>query len=1200
MNTDKVQRIVERSYRAVAKANGIIFSKVKGLEMPRVRNYGVVSVIVPCYNVAPYLEKCLRSILDQDYPFIEVVVVDDGSPDNSYEIARAVAREDRRVKIVRQENQGLGGARNTGVKAAKGRFITFVDADDTISPSSYLRMAKTLDRTKSDFVVGTMQRQLGEKRWVPKWALSVHARERLRTTLEADPTVLQDVFVCNKLFRRDFWNREVGDFPERIRYEDQQPTAFAYSKSTSFDVITDIVYTWVIREDGSSITQGKANIEDLRDRLKVMSSVRKVLEKNASAKVYEYWTAKAIGFDLESYFEQVPRTSVAYWDELRRGVQELSLQVTEAAWAQVSFHNRAKAHAAMLGQREDVATILAEIQEQKRSFALSYRDETLECDADFVSKLSFDMPAQHRKAQPADIVPVLRLVSVKWTEADELEVVGAAYVRGLATHGQADIEFVIRPVGTNQDTVAAFPARPVQLEDADELSNDAYASHQEDGFTALIPRKWLERAAMHAGSQWQVEIALKYRSINILEPFNSRSNLGNAIKISHGPLVSGIRVAPQYKPGAGLVIRAVPRRPVMSSFSISGRVVHMTFEESYFQDQGISHPHVQLWHSATRTRITATVSSSFPLSFVAELPELSERSRRLDRQYWQVQAGASEERCSYVQFAASSRDLQHERDKISTLRPDLTPNGYIRFEDQYADVVISDLSLEENQVTALVKTGDSSISGEAEWALVSTSGHRIDANVEIVDDNKLQLIFDIAKTKAGKRVSEKSGGYSLRMIDENGSYWVPISAHAVDAFPLYRASKLNHLRASRTPKAGALWLRLEPPLGWNERGSFMQRRMINEFKQSDVALRDVSLFESYGGKNCSDSPLELSKYLLAKGKGGQHFWTVKDLSVISPLGTTPVVLNSRAYHEVLATAKVLVNNNNFPYYFTKKFGQKYIQTWHGTPLKKIGNDVPGANLSISYRELMKREAEAWDVLVAQNDFAARQLPASFGYTGRVLTSGYPRNDVLRSSAAASIRKKVRDALGIPDGEQVVLYAPTWRDNKKTASNHYRLVSFLDTDELRESMNTPTTVLVRGHSNTAQGRGAVQGNSVIDVTDYPDVNDLYLACDALVTDYSSVMFDYVNTGKPILYLVPDLESYASDVRGFYLDLERIAPGPLAQSTYELSEWLNDMPRLLSEFSNRYKQFVSDFVPYDDGQSTARVAEEWPAMPAPFDE
>lgn len=1180
--------------RALSKAKRLTYNAVYGFPNTNVRNQGIISVIVPCYNVEAYLEKCLRSILDQDYPYIEVVVVDDGSPDNSYEIAKKVAKKDRRVKIVRQKNKGLGGARNTGVATAKGSFITFVDPDDTIAKSGYLKMVQTLHRTNSDFVVGTMQRQLGNKRWIPKWAQSVHGQTRLRAVLADDPTILQDVFACNKLFRKSFWESNVGQFPERIRYEDQKPTAIAYSTSSSFDVIPDVVYTWVIREDGTSITQGKANIEDLQDRLKVKQSVKDVLAGKVHADVFNYWQAKAIGFDLESYFEQIPRTDKTYWKELQTGVRELASGMDVDTWSLVSFHNRVKAQAVIHGTREDIATILSEIQENGRTFEISRANGKTICHADYIDRLSFRLADEFREASSNDLSANFRISSATWTPSGDLKLSGLAYVDGFTSTEDRILTLSLTSDDSKNVTDAArFSTTQIDVMDADLVVGDAYASHIGDGFECVIPYEWLVQAVGSESSNWQATLNLEDQGVSLSGNFDSRSNFGNAFKFNHGPLIQGSRLAITYNAVSGLVLKAIPQRPIISSLSVNDREATIVLEPEYFGELDKSASILEVSHPFAKKVFTVNSDPTNSLSFTVSLPELEQRFLRANECYWNFRASVRGGQLHHLQINQTTEQLHSIKNDSGSLVPVLSPHGYLRMSEVVTPAFIQEIQIVEGGLRVSVSAKSTELVDDAEWVLVSSSGHRIDAVTTRIDDETLSLAFSTTVESNGQTVSQPSGGYSLRLVNEQLSYWVPVSPALADSFPIYSEFSLHNIRATRTPKAGALWITIDAPLGWDERGRFAKRSLVREVREAVLPIANATLFESYGGKNCSDSPLEISKQLLEQGRGGTHYWTVKDGSISVPHGTVPVVLGSRLYHQVLSSAAYLVNNNNFPYYFAKRPGQTYIQTWHGTPLKKIGNDVPSASLSISYRELMKREAASWDLLIAQNDFSADQLPKSFGYQGRTITSGYPRNDVLNSSKNTAIRLETRSKLGIDEGELAIMYAPTWRDNQKTESNQYKLVSYLDAEELQERVAQPTKILLRGHSNTAQGRSSVDSNSVIDVTDYPDVNDLYLACDVLITDYSSVMFDYVNTGKPILYLVPDLEAYAGDVRGFYLDLKAIAPGPLARNTSELAGWISNIQALNVEFSAKYETFANEFTRLDDGNAAERISNEWPA-------
>jgi CDP-glycerol glycerophosphotransferase len=297
--------------------------------------------------------------------------------------------------------------------------------------------------------------------------------------------------------------------------------------------------------------------------------------------------------------------------------------------------------------------------------------------------------------------------------------------------------------------------------------------------------------------------------------------------------------------------------------------------------------------------------------------------------------------------------------------------------------------------------------------------------------------------------------------------------------------------------------------------------------------------------------------------------------------------------DMLHNARYLVNNANFPFYYRKRDGQTYVQTWHGTPLKRIGNDMPLANLSLPYRQLMQREAGYWDVLLAQNDFAAETLPKAFGFDGPTLALGYPRNDALVDPEAQLKRKQARENLGLADDHLVVLYAPTWRDNVSVDTG-YAMVSYLDFDAARHALGEHAMFLLRGHANTAH-QSLQTAEGVIDVTRHPDINDLILASDLLITDYSSVMFDYCVTGKPILFLTPDLDQYRDVTRGFYLDFEHVAPGPICLTMTDLQSALADLSRITDRYADRYREFARTFAPRDDGAATQRVVDAIWGMP-----
>jgi CDP-glycerol glycerophosphotransferase len=211
------------------------------------------------------------------------------------------------------------------------------------------------------------------------------------------------------------------------------------------------------------------------------------------------------------------------------------------------------------------------------------------------------------------------------------------------------------------------------------------------------------------------------------------------------------------------------------------------------------------------------------------------------------------------------------------------------------------------------------------------------------------------------------------------------------------------------------------------------------------------------------------------------------------------------------------------------------------------------------------------------------LPKIFGYRGEVLETGYPRNDVLINDTAK--RDLIRRSLGVTDSsKKVVLYAPTWRDYSRTATGNWKPVNFLT-----EGIGDEFTLLYRGHTNTHQAHSQKVAASAIDVTGYQNVAELYLAADVLVTDYSSSMFDFSVTGKPMIFLTPDIENYASK-RGFYFDFELLAPGPIIKDAALLRPALVSLESIREDYRQKYQSWQQKFNSLEDGQASKRVVEK----------
>jgi CDP-glycerol glycerophosphotransferase len=421
----------------------------------------------------------------------------------------------------------------------------------------------------------------------------------------------------------------------------------------------------------------------------------------------------------------------------------------------------------------------------------------------------------------------------------------------------------------------------------------------------------------------------------------------------------------------------------------------------------------------------------------------------------------------------------------------------------------------------------------------------------------------------GPQLPPPSGRYRLRVMDADHRV---LDIHVTaETGPAQLVDSLFRLSMPATDES--VLLDFAPPLTDGEVGYANQKRLQAAYRSSRMIDPHAIFFESYYGQNASSNPRGIDRAIVELLPITTRYWSVVDASVEAPAGSTAVVEGSEAWWRARASARVLIVNDWLRKRFRRRRGQTVMQTWHGTPLKKIALDRPGTRLRAAIAS--RRESSHWDIMLAQNPFSADVFRSAYAFRKPIWQEGYPRDDVLRSGDGAAIRTR----LGIDARTTVVLYAPTWRDDRPGKVDHLDVASF--GKDLGEGFVT----LIRGHSRTLRPGADVVAAGVIDVTSYPDISELFLVADVLITDYSSVMFDFSVTGKPIYFFAPDLVHYRDQLRGFYFDLLAEAPGPVLTDPAELVRMIRNPDP--SEFADRYAAWRARFNPRDDGHAGERV-------------
>lgn len=380
-------------------------------------------------------------------------------------------------------------------------------------------------------------------------------------------------------------------------------------------------------------------------------------------------------------------------------------------------------------------------------------------------------------------------------------------------------------------------------------------------------------------------------------------------------------------------------------------------------------------------------------------------------------------------------------------------------------------------------------------------------------------------------------------------------------------------------------------------------RRYNGIKANIPTDDKIILFSTFDGRNYSDSPKAIYEYMLNSAQYDDYtfVWAFRDPSKFAYLlnneNTCIVKVNTADYEETCAMAKYWFFNYRIADHIYPKADQVYVELWHGTPLKRLGYDIEisdnALNSKAEIRDKYKVDAEKFSYLLAPSQFAADCFSGAwnleeFGKTDTMLIAGYPRNDFLINHTQYDVAR-IKEELNLPQGKKIILYAPTWRDNQHKASVGYTYKLGVDFDKWQKELGDDYIILFRAHYLVAsQFDFEKYQGFVYNASDISDINELYIVADLLITDYSSVFFDYANLNRPILFYMYDLQDYAGEIRGFYIDLAEL-PGNIVEKEADLIEEIKNVSYNTAYYVEKYQAFHQKFNPLDDGKATQRVVD-----------
>lgn len=775
---------------------------------------------------------------------------------------------------------------------------------------------------------------------------------------------------------------------------------------------------------------------------------------------------------------------------------------------------------------------------------------------------------------------VAELRALRWLDDDRFEVSGWAYDREVDYTGR---DPAIRVWVQSDGLMPRFVPLEVTVDPSPEVNqpfNGAVgeADYSRNCFRAVGSLDQL--AGLGAGRTWNLRMSVTVAGSQVQGPFLKFYALGPAGFRTSRRCAAGTAMPLWSK--AGLSIAIVPLRPtaVIVEQTADGRVrIEVAHSKPITSAELIS--------PQGRSELDVrTTSEGSELTGTVPAPDPDRAWQDLEPGGWGGPGNDAANAAPWIQHRVIVRTGGHNEPVLighaglaaaNPLLVDAGPDGELRLNAGATWALITDAVLVGEDAPALRLTGR--CRGDltrAQFVLGNERDSRSGQVVQSGDRFEAEIAFLQAKWDLPP-LPPQIGRLTLTATTADGvAFPVRCDPAVIDKAP---DSVWNRwFRFYYAVRAGKVFCpRLEVPLTTEEIGTHNQARIRRQYESGVWPIIDKMYFESFYGRQCGCNPLALREEMVARHPEVPRVWAVRDFSVAVPEGDEAVADATTAWWRARAECRWLVVNDWLRARFTPREGQTVLQTWHGTMYKKVGLDR-GDQLDAEEREFMLGERKKWDLLLSQNPHSTRVFRESYLSNPPIYEEGYPRNDLLVNGSGERIRK----VLGIRPDQQVVLYAPTWRDDRT------ELVDYLDVNRLAADLGDGYVVLLRAHSRVIRvGSAAKVDKGVIDVSTYPNTTDLLLIADIMITDYSSIMFDFAVTGRPMIFFTPDMDEYRDQLRGVYLDLEHVGPGPMVSTQDEVLAAIRRIDEIAPEFAEKYARWRADYVPWDDGRSSRRV-------------
>lgn len=1152
---------------------------------PQQKKLPVLTVVIPVYNVEDYIEETLDSLLSQSLKNWEAIIVDDGSTDNSGTIVNHYAATDKRFKVVHRENGGLGAARNTGIAKATGKYLTFLDSDDIVPDDAYKIATQKLSKSNSDFAIGMIERTKSGKRYTPAWSRSVHRNELIGTNIADFPEMMMDIVACNRIFRRTFWDSQVGTFPENVAYEDHRVMVAAAVRAESIDILSDTTYIWRVREDQTSISQQKGEIRNLIDRVHAKSEAYEVLVDEAPQHVLEAWYTRLFDTDIPLFAV----FALASDDDYRHRAQMFAKQYVDlaplSAWENVRWDQRIKTLLMAYGRWTELDRFLHHLRLHSAGVPGSTLvDKQVLLDTTTwpteLGEILGDKIALGKQLTSMNA----RVHSVEWTDSG-LRLRGFAYISNVRVEltGRLKLELV------NSENGQRFVLPdPTAVDDryASRFANHGSFDYSHSGFTAEVPWKLFERVASLADFKqphmWMIEASRRSESI-------SRTGIVD-VALRNG---SGSALTQQQIPG--MFTSAIPLREsnafTLRFRSIAAQLYSVASADEFLAGSlaiptDMGNPPTQIYYKNASQEVFDVLTPS---------PDSDTSSTRYF-DFSKLELPAGRKARLRVKFAdSSSKAIVWGLEAPEYVVADKTAIrkstfGFVDLQTE-TDVYLAREPIFADDIVRIHAAATSTNPGHKSCYLLSDQTEdKVQGSFYTTGKNAVEMRFNLnATTTHGGPLK---GSYTVYVDD------TPVVSTLASAatMPLTHISSYYRVESIRGSAADGRRLKLnfQAPLNDDEVGAWNQKQLRKQYRSTEFGCKDIALFQCYRGESASDNQIVIYHELKRRNPEFSCYWGVADGSVQLPEGAIRVIIGSRDWYRILGSALYLCNNIDFDHFFIRRSYQRFLQTFHGHAFKSMGKSFWESkhftDFQLNYER--SRRQEAWTSALMPNEESVDYYISEYDFNGDYLVAGFPRNDAIVNGDRLQARQSVSAEFQIADsGSKLVLYAPTWRESAATGAWSATMFDDLDLDHLADQLGSEWTILVRGHGYNSRESDRVQRSaSIVDVTDYAEINDLILAADVAILDYSSLRFDWAITNKPMLFFVPDKDEYFA-LRPSLFDFDDSAPGAQVVTTDQVAEEILRYEEYDARFGQELHAFNRRFNSLNDGRAAQRVVDSF---------